>query len=680
MRGADPLASATGVCNFWKDFDLDAFRSRLDEDGLAIAERQEESSKQRKILADTTKEFRRGASSETLKAVGALLKSFQQEVDRLTNRAKAGEAAFLAVYERMYEAPDPAPGLLWALDTAARTADAEAQAMKLGRELSEFKAESQGLVNQQLTVRKLEERCRQLEAESAARASELEAAKEAARHLERQDREEDAQERAAALEQALQQAQQALRAMQQRHESSQRQLMSMQARSEDEAAGMQSELELTRTEMERAQQRLSLLEHQRQKLEGARDSSPTRSAPAEESSSQIGLKAELNAQRMTTLRLQAQLDQELAESASREAASADVVQGLRETLTAQEASVSALQAQLDARPTSAQMEDLKQRIRVLQAVGFGSLEADDAFPAPAAADSSAESAPQQPSSLPHRTDANGGAAPLEALLLQKNRQLEHALTMARLKLSEVTGDAATAAAQVQDLERELDSCRLLVQRLEEDLMAAQQHGGAARDAGLHRQDTGDVAEDVGSAHENGDHSMVSVLCAQRDRFRARASQLETDLAQAQAEARAARAEHDNLRADNVALVERLRYVQGYASNNRARGAVDVERGHIEGRYSKDYEDSVNPFNHWRDRERHTRRSRLSVVDRLAYELGQLIAGSTQARLFLAVYTLILHALVFGVLMRWGHSHSSQGPMSASELQLLCHRQQHSLQI
>lgn len=30
-------------------------------------------------------------------------------------RAKAGEAAFLAVYEKLYEAPDPAPGLLWAL-------------------------------------------------------------------------------------------------------------------------------------------------------------------------------------------------------------------------------------------------------------------------------------------------------------------------------------------------------------------------------------------------------------------------------------------------------------------------------------------------------------------------------------------------------------------------------------
>ena len=59
-------------------------------------------------------------------------------------------------------------------------------------------------------------------------------------------------------------------------------------------------------------------------------------------------------------------------------------------------------------------------------------------------------------------------------------------------------------------------------------------------------------------------------------------------------------------------------------------AADVEKGNIEGRYSKDYEDSVNPFNHWREKERASRRSKLSVVDRLAYEMGQLIAGSTCA--------------------------------------------------
>lgn len=47
--------------------------------------------------------------------VGPLLKSYQEEIDRLTQRAKHGEQAFLDVYQNLYEAPDPAPALIAAL-------------------------------------------------------------------------------------------------------------------------------------------------------------------------------------------------------------------------------------------------------------------------------------------------------------------------------------------------------------------------------------------------------------------------------------------------------------------------------------------------------------------------------------------------------------------------------------
>ena len=72
------------------------------------------------------------------------------------------------------------------------------------------------------------------------------------------------------------------------------------------------------------------------------------------------------------------------------------------------------------------MDGLKRQIRVLHAVGFGTLEADD----------------QEHSPAHQQADANGheGSAPLEALLLDKNRQLEHALTMARLRVSDATGN------------------------------------------------------------------------------------------------------------------------------------------------------------------------------------------------------------------------------------------------
>jgi hypothetical protein len=70
--------------------------------------------------------FKKGASAAVLREVGPLLKSYQEEVDRLTGRAKFGESAFLDIYQKLYEAPDPAPALAAGLvcgATAGRMAD-----------------------------------------------------------------------------------------------------------------------------------------------------------------------------------------------------------------------------------------------------------------------------------------------------------------------------------------------------------------------------------------------------------------------------------------------------------------------------------------------------------------------------------------------------------------------------
>ena len=75
-----------------------------------------------------------------------------------------------------------------------------------------------------------------------------------------------------------------------------------------------------------------------------------------------------------------------------------------------------------------QVDDLRQQVRVLQAVGYNAVEADDA-------DGS------------HDQDAGGASGAragqpgsLETLLLDKNRHMEHQLTMARLKVADLTGE------------------------------------------------------------------------------------------------------------------------------------------------------------------------------------------------------------------------------------------------
>lgn len=48
-------------------------------------------------------------------------------------RSKAAEGAFLELYQRLYEAPDPAPALGAGLELASRAAQLEAEAIKMAQ-------------------------------------------------------------------------------------------------------------------------------------------------------------------------------------------------------------------------------------------------------------------------------------------------------------------------------------------------------------------------------------------------------------------------------------------------------------------------------------------------------------------------------------------------------------------
>lgn len=54
-------------------------------------------------------DFKKASNEEKLGLFNALLKGYQEEVDKLTKRAKFGENAFLNIYQKLYEAPDPYP-------------------------------------------------------------------------------------------------------------------------------------------------------------------------------------------------------------------------------------------------------------------------------------------------------------------------------------------------------------------------------------------------------------------------------------------------------------------------------------------------------------------------------------------------------------------------------------------
>lgn len=51
----------------------------------------------------------------------------------INSRSKAAEGAFLELYQRLYEAPDPAPALAAGLELTSRAAQLEAEAAKMAQ-------------------------------------------------------------------------------------------------------------------------------------------------------------------------------------------------------------------------------------------------------------------------------------------------------------------------------------------------------------------------------------------------------------------------------------------------------------------------------------------------------------------------------------------------------------------
>ncbi len=100
-----------------------------------------------------------------------------------------------------------------------------------------------------------------------------------------------------------------------------------------------------------------------------------------------------------------------------------------------------------------QLEELRAQLRVLQAIGYNSLdlEPDSDTPAAAAAPSSGTVGGAKGGG----GGAPGSAGSLEALLLSKNRHLEHELTMMKLRVVDVRQEADAALAQAAELEGQL---------------------------------------------------------------------------------------------------------------------------------------------------------------------------------------------------------------------------------
>ncbi|GAB5582772.1 protein CASP isoform X14 [Prionailurus iriomotensis] len=219
----------------------------------------------------------------------------------------------------------------------------------------------------------------------------------------------------------------------------------------------------------------------------------------------------------------------------------------------------------------------------------------------------------------------------------------------------VTEATATAAEQ-----------RDLIARLEQDLSTIQSiqrpDAEGAAEHGLEKIPEpikeatalfyGPSAPASGTLPEGQVDSLLSIISSQRERFRARNQELESENRLAQHTIQALQSELDSLRADNIKLFEKIKFLQSYPG--RSGSSDDTEL-----RYSSQYEERLDPFSSFSRRERQRKYLSLSPWDKATLSMGRLVLSNKIARTIGFFYTLFLHCLVFLVLYKLAWSESME---------------------
>ncbi|KAI8385605.1 CASP C terminal-domain-containing protein [Blakeslea trispora] len=157
---------------------------------------------------------------------------------------------------------------------------------------------------------------------------------------------------------------------------------------------------------------------------------------------------------------------------------------------------------------------------------------------------------------------------LEVQLMEKNKKLENDYTQVKMTLADLQKEFEEKTQKEDRIAKELQEKTALVQRLEEDVLRlGQQANNLSRGSmsPLHPKSP----EGLLTPHAKDEKSILPIVMGQRDRFRQRNAELEERTRALETSLYDARTEIQNLKADNLKLYERLKFVHVWKEANQA---------------------------------------------------------------------------------------------------------------
>lgn len=581
----------------WTEIDLLGLQKQLDKEGETIVEAQTDSVATRKELASKTRDFKKLEDEDKLEGIKTLLKAYQGEIDRLTQRARSSETAFLNVYKLLAEAPDPRP-LLEASSDAVGVAASQSRLTAENAKLSEQVARYADYDTLKQKVLRLEmSNAETVAAKVKAKQQEMEAAFDEERRTWKS--------RETELNEQVNESREMGKELRRKVETYEEKLGEEVEvpKASATTAISSAEMEIVTSDLEKAQRRLLDLEARNLDLRKQIEEKPDAVVDSSLEEENKGLLARLEAAKQQL--------QSASTSAQEEA------EQLRKTVQRREDESAALKARLAAQTD---YDELKRELEVFRSVEF-SQESDD-------------------------------RESLEHMLLQKNKKQQSDLTVLRNKTKEYEETIAKLSKSLQDAKASYDKASTLNARLESDLTTTSLGSVAGSIAPSRRTARGGpsgrlspTSSIIGGYDRSvqsggGGSDLLPIITQQRDRFKERIAQLEDELRKNFALVSELRQEAAVLKSDNLELYEKTRYMASHAAS----GTKAPVTTNTASKYRDAYEEGLTPFQQFRGRETDRMYSRLTPIERVTLALAKGILRNRITRNVFSAYVLALHVV------------------------------------
>ncbi|XP_046278810.1 homeobox protein cut-like 1 isoform X7 [Marmota monax] len=417
-------ANVGSMFQYWKRFDLQQLQRELDATATVLANRQDESEQSRKRLIEQSREFKKNTPEDLRKQVAPLLKSFQGEIDALSKRSKEAEAAFLNVYKRLIDVPDPVPALDLGQQLqlkVQRLHDIETENQKLRETLEEYNKEFAEVKNQEVTIKALKEKIREYEQTLKSQAEAIALEKEHKLQNDFAEKERQLQETQMSTTSKLEEAEHKLQTLQTALEKTRTELFDLKTKYDEETTAKADEIEMIMTDLERANQRAEVAQREaetlREQLSSANHSlqlaSQIQKAPdvAIEVLTRSSLEVELAAKEREIAQLVEDVQRLQGSLTKLRENSASQISQLEQQLSAKNSTLKQLEEKLKGQ---ADYEEVKKELNILKSMEFAPAEG---------------------------AGTQDAAKPLEVLLLEKSRSLQSENTALRVSNSDLSGSA-----------------------------------------------------------------------------------------------------------------------------------------------------------------------------------------------------------------------------------------------